>query len=165
MAKLTIKELKSHLRNLGLTHSKIEDEHRVNYIGGHEKTAYYTNDIEDALNTGKAMAEHAAKRKQKIKAAVSDSDHLEARNRAKRLQNDHIWMLNYYDRCRLNPSDHTTTGDPASSQSNPQLPMGGGAAPGTVTGDPAPIINGVNTTLANKQAKFIAALTQFRKEI
>lgn len=33
------------------------EEYRVNFRGGREATAYYTNDLEDARNTGLAMAD------------------------------------------------------------------------------------------------------------
>lgn len=37
---------------------KDTDEYRVNFTGGREATAYYTDDIADALATGLAMAKH-----------------------------------------------------------------------------------------------------------
>jgi hypothetical protein len=55
---MTIKQAKAELRPLGiaLTKEPFGGEYRVNYWGGGESTAYYTNDREDAINTGKAMA-------------------------------------------------------------------------------------------------------------
>jgi hypothetical protein len=36
-------------------------EYRVNFRGGREATAYYTNDLDDGLQTGLAMARERAK--------------------------------------------------------------------------------------------------------
>lgn len=54
----TLKQVKSHLRELMVTIRKTpyEQEYRVNYINGQESTAYYTNDLEDAYNTGIRMS-------------------------------------------------------------------------------------------------------------
>ena len=53
---MTDKGLYAALRNLGLVCRKTEDgEYRVNFRGGTEATAYYTNDRVDALETGRAM--------------------------------------------------------------------------------------------------------------
>ena len=43
-------------RSVRLSRTGVEGEYRVNYIGGQEPTAYYTDDLEDALATGLAMA-------------------------------------------------------------------------------------------------------------
>ena len=50
---------KNALRAYGITLRSITEtkEFRVNYSGGSERTAYYTNDIDDAVNTGIAMAD------------------------------------------------------------------------------------------------------------
>jgi hypothetical protein len=55
---MTIKEAKARIRPLGLVlRNDIEaGEYRVNYRGGREATAYYTNDLDDAVNTAQAMA-------------------------------------------------------------------------------------------------------------
>lgn len=54
--RMTIKEAKSSLReHHGMTLTKRDGEFRVNYIGGDEATAYYTNDMADAINTGIAL--------------------------------------------------------------------------------------------------------------
>jgi hypothetical protein len=37
------------------------NEHRINYKGGREETAYYTDDHKDAYGTGLAMAKNAIK--------------------------------------------------------------------------------------------------------
>lgn len=53
---MTIKEAKAALRPLGVVLTKTEwDEYRVNFRNGREATAYYTNDLEDAVGTGVAM--------------------------------------------------------------------------------------------------------------
>ena len=58
-----LNEARKELWALGLT-LKVTDfeEYRVNYRGGKEATAYYTNDFEDAVGTGKAMSQYTAGR-------------------------------------------------------------------------------------------------------
>ena len=60
---MTIKQAKEELKQLGITLRKTEDgQYRVNYANGTEETAYYADDITDAVTTGKAMsAEHSRK--------------------------------------------------------------------------------------------------------
>jgi len=54
---------KAVLTPLGIEITRTEyDEYRVNFKGGKEATAYYTDDIDDAIGTGKAMAAENAKR-------------------------------------------------------------------------------------------------------
>lgn len=43
------------LSSLNITLRKINGEFRVNYKGGRESSAYYTDDLQDAFDTGKAM--------------------------------------------------------------------------------------------------------------
>jgi hypothetical protein len=43
----------------GYSHGRVE--YRVNFAGGKEATAYYTDDLDDAVGTGHAMAAHRAK--------------------------------------------------------------------------------------------------------
>jgi hypothetical protein len=43
------------LRANNMTISQNRGEYRVNFEGGTEDTAYYTNDLQDAIDTGKAM--------------------------------------------------------------------------------------------------------------
>jgi len=59
-----LSEARATLAALGmsLTHSAETGEYRVNYRGGKESTAYYTNDLADAVATGTAMASDAASR-------------------------------------------------------------------------------------------------------
>lgn len=56
---LTLKGAKLKLAELGITINKRDDTYRVNFKGGFESTAYYTDDIEDALGTGGVMAKYA----------------------------------------------------------------------------------------------------------
>ena len=57
--KPTLTDVRAQLRTVGVSISHRSDwnEYRVNYRGGREATAYYTDDLEDALGTGKLMAE------------------------------------------------------------------------------------------------------------
>jgi len=53
----TLKDAKATLRALGMSINKNQwGEYRVNFLGGDEAGAYYTDDLEDAVNTGKHMA-------------------------------------------------------------------------------------------------------------
>jgi hypothetical protein len=52
---MTIKEAIKELQNIGIVLTKSVGEFRVNFRGGSEATAYYTNDLEDAVETGKSM--------------------------------------------------------------------------------------------------------------
>lgn len=57
---LTLAAAKVELRSLGMTINKNQfDEYRVNFSGpeGTEANAYYTNDLDDAVKSGRAMAE------------------------------------------------------------------------------------------------------------
>ena len=56
-----VQRLRTELKPLGIEARYIRDteEFRINFIGGKEATAYYTNDEADALGTGKAMAKEA----------------------------------------------------------------------------------------------------------
>lgn len=50
---------KAELATIGitLTWREFAKEYRVNFQGGQEATAYYTPDLDDAIGTGKAMAQ------------------------------------------------------------------------------------------------------------
>lgn len=43
------------LRRIGLVLTKRDGEYRVNFKGGSEETSYYTDDLNDAFRTGRAM--------------------------------------------------------------------------------------------------------------
>ena len=53
---MTLATAKTLARSIGLTLTKHDGEYRVNFQGGKEATAYYTNDIHDALYTAVAMS-------------------------------------------------------------------------------------------------------------
>jgi hypothetical protein len=53
------KSVRKELRKYGIAILKVEGEYRVNFRGGKEATAYYTNDLRDAYDTGIAMAVRA----------------------------------------------------------------------------------------------------------
>ena len=55
-AGMTQHQAKLVLRQYGITFRCRDGEYRVNYLNGREETAYYTNDIEDAVSTGTVMA-------------------------------------------------------------------------------------------------------------
>lgn len=56
MAKqLTLRQAQQHCRTLGIVLSKSDGEYRVNFKLGDEATAYYTNDLHDAMRTALAM--------------------------------------------------------------------------------------------------------------
>ena len=52
MTAMTLREAKSLARRLGLTLRKMRSgDYRVNFRDGNENTAYYTDSLEDAVNT------------------------------------------------------------------------------------------------------------------
>ena len=54
---MTLQEAKSIARHLGLTLRKVRSgDYRVNFRDGNETTAYYTDNLEDAVNTAVEMA-------------------------------------------------------------------------------------------------------------
>jgi hypothetical protein len=54
---MTLQEAKSIARHLGLTLRQVRSgAYRVNFRDGNETTAYYTTDLEDAVNTAVEMA-------------------------------------------------------------------------------------------------------------
>ena len=58
---MTLQEAKSIARHLGLTLRKVRSgDYRVNFRDGNETTAYYTDDLEDAVNVGLAMVRKRA---------------------------------------------------------------------------------------------------------
>jgi hypothetical protein len=53
---MTFQEAKSIARHLGLTLRKLRSgDYRVNFRDGNETTAYYTDNFEEAVNTGAEM--------------------------------------------------------------------------------------------------------------
>src|SRR5262249_38838190 len=58
---MTLQEAKSIARHLGLTLRKVRSsEYRVNFRDGNEATAYYTDNLEDAVKTAVEMARRRA---------------------------------------------------------------------------------------------------------
>ena len=53
---MTQSEVKAKLAAVGISFRGRDNEYRVNYRGGSEATAYYTTDLDDALETGRVMA-------------------------------------------------------------------------------------------------------------
>lgn len=55
---MNLAKAKEMLLGQGVTinRKRATDEYRVNYAGGGESTAYYTNDLDDAVGTGFLMA-------------------------------------------------------------------------------------------------------------
>jgi hypothetical protein len=59
---MTLQQAKSIARHLGITLRKVRSgDYRVNFRDGNEMTAYYTDNLEDAVNT---VVERARKRGQ-----------------------------------------------------------------------------------------------------
>ncbi len=52
-------EALNEIRSLGMTATVKEREFRINYKGGSEETAYYTDDPQDAVDTAKHMKREA----------------------------------------------------------------------------------------------------------
>lgn len=53
---MTRTEARKRIKALGTIVLRTDDgEHRVNFRGGKEETAYYTNDLRDAVQTAEAM--------------------------------------------------------------------------------------------------------------
>ncbi len=58
---MTLARARMILRALGLVIRRENDgEYRINFQGGDEATAYYTNDLDDAVGTGRDMARRGA---------------------------------------------------------------------------------------------------------
>ena len=58
---MTLQEAKSIARHLGLTLRQVRSgNYRVNFRDGNETTAYYTDKLEDAVNTAVEMARKRA---------------------------------------------------------------------------------------------------------
>lgn len=53
---MCFQQARSIIRSLGMTLTTTPDrEYRVNYLYADERTAYYTNDLTDAVDTARAM--------------------------------------------------------------------------------------------------------------
>ena len=61
---MTLQEAKSIARHLGLTLRTVRSgDFRVNFRDGNETTAYYTDNLEDAVNSAVEMARNPLDRK------------------------------------------------------------------------------------------------------
>ena len=56
---MTLEQAKTEAMDYGMTLVHRGGEYRVNFRGGTEATAYYTNDRDDAVATAKAMRRRA----------------------------------------------------------------------------------------------------------
>jgi hypothetical protein len=60
---MTLQQAKSIARHLGLTLRKVRSgDYRVNFRDGNETSAYYTNDLEDAVSAAVEMARNRCTR-------------------------------------------------------------------------------------------------------
>jgi hypothetical protein len=57
---MTLAEARRILSSRGIVLRHQEGEFRVNYVRGREETAYYTNDLDDAVRTGLVMVHHGS---------------------------------------------------------------------------------------------------------
>jgi hypothetical protein len=61
---MTLQKAKSIARHLGLTLRQLRSgNYRVNFRDGNETTAYYTDNLDDAVNTAVEMARKRAQRR------------------------------------------------------------------------------------------------------
>ena len=54
--KISFASVKAELNKIGVSVRKRDGEYRVNTIGGTSASAYFTDDLTDALGTGRLMA-------------------------------------------------------------------------------------------------------------
>jgi hypothetical protein len=52
---LTLADVRTRLREMGMVITHVDDEYRINFRNGKEATAYYTNALDDALGTALLM--------------------------------------------------------------------------------------------------------------
>jgi hypothetical protein len=72
---MTFQEVKDKLRVLySMTITKRDGEFRVNFAGGKEETACYTNDLDDAFSTGVDMRLRATENKKRIADRIDGYD-------------------------------------------------------------------------------------------
>jgi hypothetical protein len=53
---MTLLDARRIAASFGCYLTRRDGEYRINLVGGSEATAYYTSDLEDAVNTARAMA-------------------------------------------------------------------------------------------------------------
>jgi hypothetical protein len=64
--KLWLSNVRKLLRAHGMVISITNGEYRVNYVGGKESTAYYTDSIEDAFSTALLMGKADIERNRQL---------------------------------------------------------------------------------------------------
>ena len=87
---MTLQEAKSIARHLGLTLRKVRSgDYRVNFRDGNETTAYYTDNLEDAVNTAVDMV-----RTRSATEVVDGTMAIgQATSRLQALSDDELWKL------------------------------------------------------------------------
>jgi hypothetical protein len=87
---MTLQEAKSIARHLGLTLRRVRSgAYRVNFSDGNETTAYYADNLEEAVNTAVEMA--------RTRSAMEAVDEIaatrQAPSRLRALSDDELWQL------------------------------------------------------------------------
>lgn len=72
---LTIKQARIELSAVNMSLRGKDGEFRVNYAGGIEASAYYTNDLWDAVKTGLAMRAERTKRDSEVTAMTTKPEY------------------------------------------------------------------------------------------
>jgi hypothetical protein len=87
---MTLQEAKSIARHLGLTLRRVRSgKYRVNFSDGNETTAYYTDNLEDAVNTAVDMV-----RTRSATEVVDGTMAIgQATSRLQELSDDELWKL------------------------------------------------------------------------
>jgi hypothetical protein len=87
---MTLQEAKSIARHLGLTFRRVRSgAYRVNFPDGSEATAYYADDLEQAVNTAVEMARSRSVMKPVDETAATR----QAPSRLRALSDDELWQL------------------------------------------------------------------------
>jgi hypothetical protein len=125
---MTLQEAKSIARHLGLTLRRVRSgSYRVNFRDGDETTAYYTDDLEEAVNTAVEMARtHSAREAvDETLASRQAPSHLQA------LSDDELWQLYeahfWRPRDRLDELDEAILGEIDRRAELPKQEGGGSA--------------------------------------
>ena len=71
--KHTLAEAREILKEHGLIIRKRDGEYRVNFRGQSEDSAHYTNDLNDAINTGLTMADRVPQQPPSLSLFVSSN--------------------------------------------------------------------------------------------
>ncbi len=86
---MTLQEAKSIARHLGLTLRRVRSgAYRVNFLDGSETTAYYTDNLEDAVNTAVEMA-----RTRDVMQVDETTTTRQAPSHLRALCDDELWQL------------------------------------------------------------------------